>query len=57
MNIIGEVEGKHCILVDDIMDTGGTMCQAAKALVEKGGAAKFQHSVFILYFQEMLLAI
>ncbi|MFC4891579.1 ribose-phosphate pyrophosphokinase [Pseudofrancisella aestuarii] len=40
MNIIGEVDGKHCILVDDIMDTGGTMCQAATALVEKGGAAK-----------------
>lgn len=40
MNIIGEVDSKHCILVDDIMDTGGTMCQAAKALIEKGGAAK-----------------
>ena len=40
MNIIGDVEGKHCILVDDIMDTGGTMCQAAKALLEKGGATK-----------------
>ncbi|APC96351.1 ribose-phosphate pyrophosphokinase [Francisella frigiditurris] len=40
MNIIGEVDGKHCILVDDIMDTGGTMCQAATALVEKGGASK-----------------
>ena len=40
MNIIGDVEGKHCVLVDDILDTGGTMCQAAKALVEKGGAAK-----------------
>jgi ribose-phosphate pyrophosphokinase len=40
MNIIGDVEGKHCILVDDIMDTGGTICQASKALIEKGGAAK-----------------
>ncbi|MFT5951194.1 MAG: ribose-phosphate pyrophosphokinase, partial [Francisella sp.] len=40
MNIIGDVEGKHCILVDDIMDTGGTICQAAKALLEKGGATK-----------------
>ena len=40
MNIIGEVDDKHCILVDDIMDTGGTMCQAANALVKKGGATK-----------------
>ena len=40
MNIIGDVEGKHCVLVDDIMDTGGTMCHAADALVEKGGASK-----------------
>jgi ribose-phosphate pyrophosphokinase len=40
MNIIGEVEGKHCILVDDIMDTGGTICAAANALIQKGGATK-----------------
>ncbi|UHR02837.1 ribose-phosphate pyrophosphokinase [Peptoniphilus sp. GNH] len=36
MNIIGEVEGKNCILVDDIIDTAGTICNAAKALQEKG---------------------
>lgn len=36
MNIIGEVEGKNCILVDDIVDTAGTICQAAKSLQEKG---------------------
>ena len=40
MNIIGDVEDKHCVLIDDIMDTGGTMCHAADALVEKGGASK-----------------
>ena len=38
MNIIGEVEGKTCLILDDMADTAGTVCQAAKALVEKGGA-------------------
>ena len=38
MNIIGNVEGKKCILVDDLIDTAGTLCNAAKALVEIGGA-------------------
>ena len=36
MNIIGEVEGKHCILVDDMVDTAGTLCGAAEALLEQG---------------------
>ena len=38
MNIIGDVEGKHVILLDDMVDTGGSLCHAAKALVELGGA-------------------
>ena len=38
MNIIGDVKGKKIILVDDIMDTAGTICNAANAVVEKGGA-------------------
>ena len=38
MNIIGEVEGKSCVLVDDLVDTAGTLCHAAKAL--KGVGAK-----------------
>ena len=38
MNIIGDVEGKHCILVDDIVDTAGTICGAADALMERGAA-------------------
>mgnify|MGYP001613743269 CR=1 FL=1 len=36
MNIIGEVEGRHCIMVDDIADSAGTLCNAAVALSEKG---------------------
>ena len=38
MNIIGSVEGKTCIIMDDMVDTGGSLCNAAKALIEKGGA-------------------
>ena len=40
MNIIGNVEGKTCILLDDIVDTAGSLCGAAKALKELGGAKK-----------------
>ncbi len=36
MNIIGEVEGKSCVLVDDLVDTAGTLCHAAKALKDVG---------------------
>jgi len=36
MNIIGEVQGRHCILIDDIIDSGGTLCNAADALVQAG---------------------
>jgi len=38
MNVIGDVRGKTCILYDDIVDTAGSLCNAAKALVEVGGA-------------------
>ncbi len=40
MNIIGNVEGKRVVLVDDMIDTAGTLCNAAKALVEVGGATE-----------------
>jgi ribose-phosphate pyrophosphokinase len=36
MNIIGEVKGRDCILVDDIVDSGGTLCNAAEALLKDG---------------------
>ena len=38
MNIIGDVRGKTCILFDDMVDTAGSLCNAAKALTEHGGA-------------------
>ena len=36
MNIIGDVKGRCCILFDDIVDSAGTLCNAAKALIDKG---------------------
>jgi ribose-phosphate pyrophosphokinase len=38
MNIIGEVEGKNCIMIDDMVDTAGTLCHAAAALKQEGAA-------------------
>ena len=38
MNVIGDVKGKTCILYDDMVDTAGSLCNAARALVEVGGA-------------------
>lgn len=38
MNIIGDVSGKTCLMIDDIVDTAGTLCTAAKALKEQGAA-------------------
>ncbi|WP_284123760.1 ribose-phosphate pyrophosphokinase [Parerythrobacter aestuarii] len=48
MNIIGDVKGRHCILIDDIVDSGGTLCNAAEALLEQGAssvAAYITHGV------------
>jgi len=48
MNIIGNVRGRNCILADDIIDSGGTLCNAAQALVEAGAksvAAYITHGV------------
>ncbi|MBU6397603.1 MAG: ribose-phosphate pyrophosphokinase [Rhodospirillales bacterium] len=39
MNIIGDVQGRHCILVDDIVDSGGTLCNAAEALLANGATS------------------
>jgi ribose-phosphate pyrophosphokinase len=39
MNIIGAVEGKDCLLIDDIVDSGGTLCNAADALLANGATS------------------
>ena len=39
MNIIGEIQGKTCVLIDDMVDTAGTLCQAADTLKDKGAKA------------------
>ncbi|WEK45656.1 MAG: ribose-phosphate pyrophosphokinase [Candidatus Andeanibacterium colombiense] len=48
MNIIGDVKGRACILIDDIVDSGGTLCNAAQALLDQGAksvAAYITHGV------------
>ncbi len=47
--VIGKVEGRHCILVDDMIDSGGTICNAAEALMNDGAASVIiaaTHAVF-----------
>lgn len=39
MNVIGDVRGKDCILIDDIIDSGGTLCNAAEALLSMGATS------------------
>jgi ribose-phosphate pyrophosphokinase len=49
MNIIGDVEGKNCIMIDDIIDTAGTVCKGAELLIEKGAKTVYAcctHGVF-----------
>jgi len=43
MNIIGDVEGRTCILIDDIVDSGGTLCNAADALIKNGATEVYAY--------------
>jgi ribose-phosphate pyrophosphokinase len=43
VNIIGDVAGRRCILIDDIVDTAGTLCNAAAALIESGASGVFAY--------------
>ncbi len=48
-DIVGEVSGRHCVLIDDMIDTAGTICQGAELLMERGAAsvvAAATHGVF-----------
>ncbi|MGB1238597.1 MAG: ribose-phosphate pyrophosphokinase [Pseudomonadales bacterium] len=44
MNIIGDVEGRTCVLVDDMIDTAGTLCKAAQALKDNGAAKVYAYA-------------
>lgn len=43
MNIIGEVDGRNCVIMDDMIDTGGTLCKAAQVLKERGAKQVFSY--------------
>lgn len=43
MNIIGEVDGRTCIIMDDMVDTAGTLCKAAQALKDRGAGAVYAY--------------
>lgn len=48
MNVIGDVQGRDCLIIDDIVDTGGSLCKTAEALMEKGAesvSAAITHAV------------
>ena len=45
MNVIGEVKGKDCVLVDDMVDSAGTLCKAAQALKERGARKVYAYIV------------
>jgi len=44
MNIIGDVDGRACILIDDIVDSGGTLCNAANALLQNGATEVYAYA-------------
>src|SRR5262249_17264334 len=44
MNIIGDVEGRPCVLIDDIVDSGGTICNAADALLKNGATEVYAYA-------------
>lgn len=55
--VIGDVSGKHCILIDDIVDTAGTLCKAAELLIQKGAkrvSACVTHPVFSSNADELI---
>ncbi|MGB0895164.1 MAG: ribose-phosphate pyrophosphokinase [Parashewanella sp.] len=49
MHIIGDVEGRDCIIVDDMIDTGGTLCKAAEALKEQGANRVFAYATHPIF--------
>lgn len=57
MNIIGEVDGKNCVMVDDIVDSGGTLCNAATALLNKGAKSVLAYVTHGVLSQDAVVRI
>lgn len=51
MHIIGDVAGRDCVMVDDMIDTGGTLCKAAEALKERGANVYFAYATHPIFRQ------
>ncbi len=49
MHIIGDIEGRDCIIVDDMIDTGGTLCKAAEALKQHGAKRVFAYATHPIF--------
>lgn len=49
MNLIGDVDGRDCIIVDDMIDTGGTLCKAAEALKNRGAKRVFAYATHAVF--------
>ncbi|MEZ5450783.1 MAG: ribose-phosphate pyrophosphokinase [Thiolinea sp.] len=49
MNIIGNVEGRNCVLIDDLIDTGGTLCNAAEALKQRGALGVYAYATHAVF--------
>lgn len=54
MNVIGDIAGRDCILIDDIVDTAGTLCNAAKALIERGANSVTAYCIHAVFSGEAL---
>ena len=49
MHLIGDVENRDCIIVDDMIDTGGTLCKAAEALKNRGAKRVFAYATHAVF--------
>ena len=49
MNLIGDVKDRDCVIVDDMIDTGGTLCKAAEALKERGAKRVFAYATHAVF--------